>query len=320
MKKSLVILFLIIKLILAQPVQFHIKVVPDSITIGDKVSLFLTYDFADSFRVKLLPWEKKLPEYVEFFDKSLKKPKTNDSNQNQIVYHIALFDTGKINLPPFQFQVLKKTTDSLGFTISSDSVIIYVQSVIKDTSMAKLQPPEPPIALPFPLKKYVPVFLAIVLVLILIYWIYRKWKNKPSAKVTEQVAHKPTIPAHEIALSKLKELKERKILSPVDLQKVFTELSFILREYLENRYSFPALESTTREIKISLKKELTNPDLLVNILKILEICDLVKFAKYQSETMQLNQLLDMAIDFVQKTKEVPQQPNTMVSKTEEEAR
>ena len=84
-----------------------------------------------------------------------------------------------------------------------------------------------------------------------------------------------------------------------------TELTDILRQYIEQRFEVPAMEKTSDEILDELYELAeTQKASLANLKQILSIADLVKFAKYQPLADE-NQLSFMnAKMFVEQTKKI----------------
>ena len=107
----------------------------------------------------------------------------------------------------------------------------------------------------------------------------RLFINKKTTEKYKNTIKKKVIPAHLIALEKLNKLKKEEIWKQGKVKEFQSQLTFILREYLENRYNIRALEQTTGEILQSLYNiDMDNKD--INIIKnILQIADMVKFAK-----------------------------------------
>jgi hypothetical protein len=284
----------------SQPVPFQIQVKPDSITVGDRVSVIVSYQADSNLIVVPESWEKQLPDFVEFFSKDLSISKSQP-NEKIITYSIALFDTGKLALPPFVFHVRKSDSDTTSFQIGSDSIYIHVHSIVLATGDTTFAPPNMPVGVPFPWKKYGLPFFLILFVLTIVYWLYKKWKKKQQVTEAEIVPEEPAMPIFDITMEKLKQLAKKEPTDSVDRKFVFSELSFILREYLEKEYHFPALESTTREIRSALKEKIEEPDLVWECLKVLETCDMVKFAKYESSNDELKTMIQKGIDFVIKS-------------------
>ncbi len=145
-------------------------------------------------------------------------------------------------------------------------------------------------------------YLAGLLLTALVVWGLFFFRNKKE-KETEIVAvSAPPKPAHVIALSKLDKLEQEQIWKTGQVKEYQSELTYTLREYLENRYETPALEQTTDEIvkaTQNLGLDLTQQK---DISEILRIADMVKFAKAKPEEDINAQFLKRTRDFVLDTK------------------
>lgn len=115
--------------------------------------------------------------------------------------------------------------------------------------------------------------LAVLTLLCLLFWL-------ASGKVKTRVRSRTMeTPAHTLALKKLDLLSKKHLTANGLVKEHYTELTFILREFLEKRFSIPALESTTTETMLFLKDR-GFPAQLSNLLQnLLEQSDLAKFAK-----------------------------------------
>ena len=83
----------------------------------------------------------------------------------------------------------------------------------------------------------------------------------------------------------------------------------IIREYLENRYDVPALESTTEEIVQNISKANLNMSDVDSLKRILQVADLVKFAKAKPDESIHESFMNEAEGFVKRTKKISA-PNT----------
>lgn len=127
-------------------------------------------------------------------------------------------------------------------------------------------------------------------------------KHRPAAQAVV-VKEKP-LPAHVVALKALEDLNEKKLWQAGQFKLFHTELTDILRRYIENRYHAPAMESTTEEIlEELLELTMTQKSSFNNLKDVLQMADLVKFAKYEPLPDE-NQMVYMnARLFVEQTKE-----------------
>ena len=156
------------------------------------------------------------------------------------------------------------------------------------------------VAEPITLADFLPLIISVVgflLLCLLGYFIYRRIKNKPVEEV--YVAPKP---AHEIALNKLKALSEKELWQKGMLKEYQSELTYIVREYLEKRYDIHALESTTAEIIRELKNEDISEDHKTQLSDMFRMADMVKFAKATPSLDIQSKLLNEAESFVSNTK------------------
>jgi len=150
------------------------------------------------------------------------------------------------------------------------------------------------------------IFIYILGALLLVgiaWWLFVRWQQNKVAipqPVVEEVIH---IPAHTQALNSLSTLRLEQLWQKGEVKEYQSRLTFIIREYLENRYDVPALESTTEEIV----QNISNADLdlsdVESLKRILQVADLVKFAKAKPDESIHESFMDEAEGFVKRTKE-----------------
>ncbi len=166
-----------------------------------------------------------------------------------------------------------------------------------------LAPIKPIIAEPKTFEDYLPYIIIGLIILafaIVAYVFYRIInRKKQAAYITIQR------PAHEVALEKLTKLKDAKLWQQGDIKAYQSELTYILREYLENRFSIPALESTTSEILTHLEGKVLPTGSQSKIREMLDIADMVKFAKAEPPAEMHERLMSDAEAFIQQTIPVP---------------
>jgi len=104
------------------------------------------------------------------------------------------------------------------------------------------------------------------------------------------------------ALEKLRKLKEKELWQNGQQKEYHSELTYTVREYLENRYGISALESSTHEILGDLKKADFDDGFKDNLTEMLSIADLVKFAKAESTGDINTRIINQAEEFIQATK------------------
>jgi hypothetical protein len=133
------------------------------------------------------------------------------------------------------------------------------------------------------------------------YFAYRFYKSKKEQGLSI-LPKKPKKPAHAVALDAYKELKEKDLIGQGLIKQYYTECSEILRKYLEDRYFIIALEETTAEILRDMQSQELAEGQFESLREILELSDLVKFAKYIPSSKENNTIIEDCIEFVKETK------------------
>ena len=152
----------------------------------------------------------------------------------------------------------------------------------------------------------IPLGLFLLGVLILgglIYWFFKKSK-KPKVVVPKP---KEYIAPSTIAFQQLKELKNKQLWQKGDIKGYQSELTHIIRLYLENRFGINALENTTHEIGLDLKSLNLSEALRGDLQNILQVADLVKFAKAKPTDDIHEQFMTKAENFINTTKKTTAQ-------------
>jgi hypothetical protein len=144
--------------------------------------------------------------------------------------------------------------------------------------------------------------LAGILIIALIYWLVTRWKKLKESAITQPQEPVIVIPAHEKALQSLEQLRAAQLWQKGEVKEYQSRLTFIIRDYLEERYGIPALESTTDEIVKKLNKGELELNDISSLKKILQVADLVKFAKAKPDESVHDTFMNEAVDFVSRTK------------------
>ncbi len=194
-------------------------------------------------------------------------------NQLEKKYLLTSFDSGVYVIP--QQEILINNSKYL-----TDSLLINVATVKVDTLKQKMYEIKAVKSEPktFDDYKHLLWWLLIILAIIgvALYFIFRKKKEK---EVIIYVA-----PIQE-AFQRLKELDEKQLLQQNKVKIYYSELTDIVRTYIEKDIHIPALESTTNELIETINdfNESSNlgisKETIQQLKRVLQSADLVKFAK-----------------------------------------
>ncbi|MFH0879342.1 MAG: hypothetical protein V2A34_06480, partial [Lentisphaerota bacterium] len=138
---------------------------------------------------------------------------------------------------------------------------------------------------PSAFPRWLVVLLLIALITFAIGLLVRRFFSKPRTILNMP----PQTPPYEVALAALRNLLSKGWIDTGKFEPFYTELSGIVRHYIEDRFGLKAPERTTEEfIREATNSRLLSPDHQEVTRDFLEQCDLVKFAKYepQKENMQ----------------------------------
>lgn len=120
------------------------------------------------------------------------------------------------------------------------------------------------------------------------------------------IPQKKPVPPYEMARQRLDSLRERHLCERGQEREYYTELTDILREYIDKRFGINAMEMTSRQILTHLS---SNPETRPSqklMREILEVADFVKFAKMRPMPEDNVKSFNYAMEFVENTKPVVQ--------------
>lgn len=130
-----------------------------------------------------------------------------------------------------------------------------------------------------------------------------QWYRKHFLKEEEVIEPELLRPADEVALEKLDEIKAQKIWKDGKVKEYQTELTDVVREYIGRRFDVQSTEKTSDET-LRAMKPLIDKELFAKLSKMLQLADLVKFAKWHTTPDENEQALSTAYEFVKETREV----------------
>lgn len=132
------------------------------------------------------------------------------------------------------------------------------------------------------------------------------WLRKRNRKEEEIVIEnpEPEVPIHIWALEELQQLKDKKAWQVQEQKVFFSQINYVLRKYLEDRFRMKALEETSSEIMNELKYRVKDKALFEDLYMSLNLTDMVKFAQQAPTESECVRSLELVIQLVDKTKEL----------------
>lgn len=189
-------------------------------------------------------------------------------------FGLTQFDSGRYTIPSIKILINNKA-------FLTDSIKVEVANVQVDTLKQKMYDIKDIVKANEGIGDWWKYLLALVLIGglgALVYW-YFKIRQKEK---TEEVIYKTPI---EKATTLLNNLEKKELWQQGEVKAYYSELTDIVRNYIEEAIEIPAMESTTSELIEGLKvasqkkKMKLSKETIENLFVVLKQADLVKFAK-----------------------------------------
>ena len=276
--------------------------------IGDQVALHIAFTGPAGTLVKWPAIPDTIYNNVQVILRA--KPDTavsQDRRTSTISQRLLLtsFDSGFYSIPPIHiyYRVPQDTATKLAET---QMVMFEVTAPSVDTTQA-IKPIKGPIRVPLTFREILPWLLlglgVAALVALVVWYLRRRKKNAPIFNLIPKVELKP----HEVALAALEQMRQQKPWQSGRLKEFHSDLTEILRKYIEERFRVRALESTTDEIMDGMQENGgAGTESLTLLRRILVTADLVKFAKARPLEQENEESLALGIQFVKDTIPAPQ--------------
>ncbi|MBR5828269.1 MAG: hypothetical protein IKY49_03430 [Paludibacteraceae bacterium] len=140
--------------------------------------------------------------------------------------------------------------------------------------------------------------------------LYLQKRNKLRAGVIDNTPAEPARPAHEIALERLDTIRDEMLWTKGQVKEYHTQLTDVVREYIALRFGVSSTEKTSDTTLQEMRPLLVEYiDVYNQLHSMLTLADYVKFAKFIPSTMENEQSLRYAYDFVRLTA-VKEETNT----------
>ncbi|MFN8287230.1 MAG: hypothetical protein U0V74_10775 [Chitinophagales bacterium] len=268
-----------------------------SVEIGEHVPVKFNLRFSGGIQPQLPQWRDTIGE-LEIVKTG--KLDTFDNGKSTVLsqnYILTAFDSGEYHTGVKT--VYYKTASGRLDSVLSNDLMLEVSTVAVDTAKP-IKQIKAPLQQPYTWDEFLYYYIAggILLALIIALIFYLRWRNRRPAP---EERPKPKEPAHIWARAELKKLEEEKLWQKDETKRYYTRLTEILRLYIEFRYGYYAMESTTAEIEAQIQTYHVKRIAQEKLLAILNQADLVKFAKLLPPPDENIKNMERAYAFVELT-------------------
>ncbi|MEL6987674.1 MAG: hypothetical protein AAGK97_07555 [Bacteroidota bacterium] len=268
-------------------------IIPDSKTFQG-----IGFEYLDSIINQTNP-EAAIKEVFEVQDSSAW---INEGTKKRKELTFTIWESGNYFIPPIPINYIDN--GRLNQTFSRPINLIVTSPLEKTTAQDSipLSPIKPIIETPINYVKFLLIPAALILGALLLiagfgYFLYRILNKK------KEVIRDPNyIFPHNKAMHKLHKIQNEKVWEQEDFKKFHTDVTYVIRDYLGDRFGINALEMTSGEIIRSLKERNELDTWVSELNKIFKIADMVKFAKAIPLYDIHKQTIQQCIDFVNNTK------------------
>lgn len=270
--------------------QVTVKTDTTKIRIGEQIRLEYIVDTRGNVQFPKLALDSlQKMEVVKSFDV--------DTIKNRLIkkYTLTSFDSGRYELP-------QQIINIKGKKFITKPIIFDVSTVAVDTTKQKLFPIKAIQSQALTIKDYATNYWYLLLLLpiigFVIWWFFIRKKETEEERVAKT-------PPFEMAVQQLESLDKKLLWQNNKTKEYYSELTDILRTYIEKELKVPALESTTSELINALKSfknesklDISNK-IIIKLKDLLKEADLVKFAKskpYAEEIQMHRKYADLILE------------------------
>jgi len=282
------------------PLTVHVRIDKSKLTIAQTFLLELEGVIEPGYELKMPDVAKLLKNFGIVDYQNL--PRRLDPNNNIVRthrYRLEPFLSGTYAVPEFTFEFYDvNNPEENKYELATEPVDIEVASLLgEDRDKLQIADIEGVVVMPEqPSYWWAWTLGAAAMVIAVGGWLhFRQKRIKKLIRIFR--------PAHEVAFERLRALVREQLIEQGKIKQFYERISNILRHYIEDRFELRAPERTTEEFLIEIRcADAFSNSQKQDLGRFLEHCDLVKFAKYQPTTEQIQQTFDLVKGFIEKTK------------------
>ena len=211
---------------------------------------------------------------------------------------LTAFELGELEVPAVGVEVID--ADGNRVTLGTEPSPVTVASVGLDES-GDIRAIKGPLDIPLSVLTLLPWLAGVVLLAGIGYWLWRRSRGGVPDGIAPAA---PPRPAHEIAYEAFRTLEAERLPDRGEIKTFYIRASDIVRAYVEGRFGVDALEMTTGEVLDGLRGQDVDEEPLLDFRRLLERCDLVKFAKDRPAPERCREVIPLGRSLVDRTRVV----------------
>lgn len=281
------------------PAAVHVRLDKTKMTIADTVLLQLEATLQPGYEIQMPKVDGLLQDFgIVDWDNLGERLDAQNHIVTTYQYRLEPFLSGNYEIPAFTFQFHDANEPETKHELTSEPIAVEVTSLLGDQrAELVIEDIEGVVEIAEPPGRW----WLWVLVLPAVFAVPAGWLLLRSRHAKRLV--RIFKPAHEIAYARLRVLVAAKLTEQGKIKEFYERISGILRYYIEDRFDLHAPERTTEEFLAELRFTEALPSSDKEVLgEFLMHCDLVKFARHDPTTEQIQRTFDLVKDFIERTK------------------
>ena len=280
------------------PATVHVRLDKTKMTIADTVRLQLEATLPPGYEIRM-PKVDKLENFgIVDWDNLGKRLDDKNNVVTTYQYRLEPFLSGRYEIPAFTFQFHDVNDPNATHELASEPIPVEVTSLLGDQrANLVIDDIDGVVEMPKPASRWW-LWSLVVLGIAAVPAGWFLWRSRRTRELVRIFQ-----PAHEVAYARLRALVAENLVEQGRIKAFYERVSGILRHYIEDRFDLHAPERTTEEFLAELRftETLASSDKQV-LEEFLTHCDLVKFAKHDPTTEQVQRTFDLVKDFIERTK------------------
>lgn len=211
--------------------------------------------------------------------------------ENKIQFQLAVWDTGIFKLPIYTIDIFYPTDSTLNFSLDTEPLEITVLSILSGQKQYDLRPMKAPVPIVFltPWDKIFKWSMFFICIVLLLY----SWTKRKIPYSFIPANYKNYISPFSKAVERLEKMTHN-----TDDKLFYVNLSYTLREFVENCLFIKSLEMTTEEIKSNQIKFPMDNLLFDQWVSLLSRADQIKYSKVGTTKNQRDEDMKWSKDFL----------------------
>lgn len=266
----------------AQVSSIRAMIDSSSIRIGQQAQIRLTVVSARGENI-VLPDIKAgdtLTSGIEVLRVSASEPKEeNDSKRWICDFLITSFQPGEYIIPPFfvhsSVSGTRFQSNELSFTVTD------ISEPIRDNEFNDIRTViEPPFDW-WRILKWMGLVAVIEILVVCAIIYYLKHRKKAAEQPVVIESNVPKLKPNEVALMALERIKSEKVWHNGLFKEYYTQLTDVIRKYIEDGFGVTTMEKTSTEILDAIKYKDAMIPIMDKLRQMFSVADVVKFARYE---------------------------------------